>query len=228
MLSARLDNQLGEEFGASKRPRRSESNGRAAAPANLAEPAAPLAMSHLFLSIWLQMGYPISAQTMTPNIFRSFCWILSLLGYFWLLAAPALAQNIAATVAPNVGASDNFVGPMAWGEAGPETSRHLALSLDTYDNHEGISAAAGIRLMLNGAVLAYNATFPYTDGASIPVEVRYDAATGVTVKFNGTTLFSNVPAPGFSFQAGDRFGFGARTGGLNERVTVDDLAISVR
>ena len=62
----------------------------------------------------------------------------------------------------------------------------------------------------------------------MPVEVSYDTATGVTVKFNGVTIFNNVAAPGFSFQPGDRFGIGGRTGGFNERKVIDDVEITTR
>jgi hypothetical protein len=48
------------------------------------------------------------------------------------------------------------------------------------------------------------------------------------VKFNGTTIFSNVAITGFTFQTTDKFGISARTGGANERAVVDDVEIAPR
>ena len=46
------------------------------------------------------------------------------------------------------------------------------------------------------------------------------------MKFNGATIFTNVAVPGFTFQAGDRFGFGGRTGGADECNVIDDVEIT--
>ena len=59
----------------------------------------------------------------------------------------------------------------------------------------------------------------------MPVAVSFDYTTGVTVRFNGTTLFANVQVPGFLLQRGDRFGFGARTGGFAQVNRVDNVSI---
>ena len=120
------------------------------------------------------------------------------------------------------------LGASAWGENGPATAHILTVALDTYENGAGIPEALGIRLLSNGAVLAYNATNPYTNAFPVAVEVSYDTSTGATVKFNGATIFSNVAAPGFSFLTGDHFGFGGRTGGANERNVIDDVEITPR
>ena len=120
------------------------------------------------------------------------------------------------------------LGTDAWAEAGPPTSHHLSIGFDTFENFVGIPEAIGIHLWVNGTHVAYNATNPYTNGVAVPVEVSYDTTTGVTVRFNGAVIFNNVAAPGFSFQPGDRFGFGGRTGGFNERNVVDDVEIITR
>ena len=119
-------------------------------------------------------------------------------------------------------------GTLPWGEDGPGTPHNLTISLDTYDNGIGQSAAIGIRIAVNGTMVAYNATNPYTNGATVPVEVHYTAATGVTVLFNGAPIFTNTAVPAFSLLAGDRYGFGGRTGGLNEVNVVDNVSISPR
>ena len=120
------------------------------------------------------------------------------------------------------------LGTGAWGENGVGTSHSLTIGFDTYDNGVGTPGTIGINLFVNGTHVAYNAINPYTNGVAVPVEVSYDTATGMTVKFNGATIFSNVTVPGFSFQTGDRFGFGGRTGGFDERNVVDDVEITTR
>ncbi len=120
------------------------------------------------------------------------------------------------------------LGTDAWTEAGPPTGHHLSIGFDTFENGVGISEATGIHLWVNGTHVAHNALDPYTNGVAVPVEVSYDTATGVTVTFDGAVIFNNVAAPGFSFQPGDRFGFGGRTGGFNERKVIDDVEITTR
>lgn len=114
----------------------------------------------------------------------------------------------------------------AWGETGPDGSHSIAVGFDTYQNSG--NGSIGIHLWVNGAHVTSNPLNPYTNGALVPVEITYDASSGVTVKFNGTTVFANVAISAFSFQAGDQFGFGARTGGANERCVVDDVEIAPR
>jgi hypothetical protein len=118
------------------------------------------------------------------------------------------------------------LGDAAWGESGPSTTRNITVSFDTYDN--GGTGSIGVHLWVNGARVATNPTNPYTNGVSVPVEVSHDAGGGVTVKFNGATLFANAAAPGFTYQDGDRFGFGGRTGGANEQALIDDVEIIPR
>ncbi len=114
--------------------------------------------------------------------------------------------------------------PATWGEGGPGTSHSLAVGFDTYDN--GGTGGIGIHLWVNGTHLAVNGTNPFTNGVSVPVEISYDATNGVTLKFNGTTIFNNVSVAPFILQSGDQFGFGARTGGAAERAVIDDVQIS--
>lgn len=118
------------------------------------------------------------------------------------------------------------MGTGVWGEAGPGTARSLAVGFDTYDN--GGNGNIGIHLWVNGTHVAVDATNPYTNGVSVPVEISYDIVTGLTVRFNGALIFSNVATPGFAFPQNGRFGIGARTGGSTERAVVDDLEITPR
>lgn len=120
------------------------------------------------------------------------------------------------------------LGTAAFGENGPLTSHSLTLSFDTFDNGTGVGAAVGIRLVVNGVLVASNTTNPYTNGALFPANVTYSAAEGLSLTWNGTPIFTGVAVPGFTLQNGDRFGFGGRTGGLWQRNVVDDVTISPR
>jgi hypothetical protein len=120
------------------------------------------------------------------------------------------------------------LGTAAWGENGPSTAHHLTVAFDTFDNGVGQTQATGIRLLVNGTMIAYSPTNPFTNGAMVPVEVLYTPASGVTVKFNGATIFSGEAVPSFTLLAGDQFGFGARTGSYTQISQVDNVLIQPR
>lgn len=120
------------------------------------------------------------------------------------------------------------LGSTAWGEAGPQTAQNLTISFDTYENNAGQAAATGIHIFVNGAHVHYNPLNPYTNGNFVDVEVRYDVTKGVTVKYGATTVFDRVPVPAFNFVQGAKYGFGARTGGLNQVNVVDEVMIAPR
>ena len=56
-------------------------------------------------------------------------------------------------------------------------------------------------------------------------EVDWRRDTGLTLRLDGVAIFTNLATPGFTPQSGDRFVFGARTGGLDEQVTLDNITI---
>jgi hypothetical protein len=85
-----------------------------------------------------------------------------------------------------------------------------------------------MHVLVNGTHLTTNPVNPFTSGASVPVEISYDVATGLTVKFNGATIFNNLAIPGFAFPAGGKFGIGDRTGGFVERAAGDTEEITRR
>ena len=120
------------------------------------------------------------------------------------------------------------LGVGAWGESGPATANSLAVGFDTFANGPA-NESIGIHIWVNGAHLAVNATNPYTNGATVPAEIIYDTATGLTVRYNSVLIFTNLAIPGFTFPAaGGGFGIGARTGGSLERAVVDDVEITPR
>ena len=56
-------------------------------------------------------------------------------------------------------------------------------------------------------------------------EVDWRLDTGLTLRVDGVAIFTNLATPGFVPASGDRFVFGARTGGLDEEVRLDNVAI---
>ncbi len=118
------------------------------------------------------------------------------------------------------------LGASAWGESGPGTARNITVSFDTYDN--GGDGSIGIRVFTNGVAAVSNPLNPFTQGVTVPVEISYDAAAGITVRFNGATIFNQVALPGFVLPSGSKFGMGGRTGGSVERAVVDDVQIFPR
>ena len=112
----------------------------------------------------------------------------------------------------------------AWGEDGAGTG--LTIAFDTYDNGGGEAPTVDVRL--NNAVVATRPV-PIADmltGADFgAVLINLDADGSLDVVFNGKTFYTNFFLPNFQGITGARYGFGGRTGGLNENVFVDDLSI---
>ncbi|MGH7991582.1 MAG: hypothetical protein ACREDS_15505, partial [Limisphaerales bacterium] len=61
------------------------------------------------------------------------------------------------------------------------------------------------------------------NGARHFFEVDWNYTNGVSVKMDGSAIFSNVAVPGFTPQAGDRFVWAARCGGITEEVRLDNI-----
>ena len=133
-----------------------------------------------------------------------------------------------ATPADGMSFSVGDLGSAAWGENGPATAQNLTVAFDTYENNAGPATSTGIQLYVNGVYLARNATNPYTAGSFVDVEVHYNAASGVSVVWGNTTVFDKVAVPGFTLTQASKYGFGGRTGGLNQENWVDEVKISPR
>jgi CSLREA domain-containing protein len=118
------------------------------------------------------------------------------------------------------------LGTAPWGESGPGTPQSLTVSFDTYDNSG--TAGIGIHVLVDGVHVATAPINPYTNGASVPVEISYDAGLGLTVRYDNALVFDRLAVPGFQCPANGKFGFGARTGGANHRTIVDTVDISLR
>ena len=123
------------------------------------------------------------------------------------------------------------------GEEGHEDG--LVVSFDTWDNGgEGAATGIGVDIRVNNAEVATNrigadedknnnSIFNF-DGISRKVTISYsgDGTSGaVSVSLGDNQLYSGQ-AVDWAPEAGDRVAFGARTGGANETVSFDNLAIA--
>ena len=119
---------------------------------------------------------------------------------------------------PNPGDGASFsVGTLpndySWGEDGPypdDSPRNLTIVFDTYGFNTGFETSRGIKIRVNGGLVLYSSINPYSNGAARAVEITYTPTEGLSVKFNGSSVFTGVGL-GFALQPGDRYGFGGRT-----------------
>jgi hypothetical protein len=142
--------------------------------------------------------------------------ILSFLARFEMATGPG-------TSPPADGMSFIF-GQLPSRDFGEEAPFGLNVSFDTFDNGGG--EAPSIEVKFDGVVVSggHFSIDPYTNGAFVPVAVSLDPDGTVDVTFNSMAIFSDLPT-GFVPQAGDRFGFGGRTGGFNQENRIDNVRI---
>ena len=112
-----------------------------------------------------------------------------------------------------------------WGESGPHTPHSLALGFDTYNNGPA-NDNIGIHLWINGTHVAVSPVNPYINGFPTLVQVRYSPTGKLSLTYGGKPIFNEIATPGFTLQPGDRYGFGARSGGATQVCSVDDVVIS--
>jgi hypothetical protein len=114
----------------------------------------------------------------------------------------------------------------AWSEEGPTTTG-LVVAFDIYDNAGG--EAPAIDLRWNGVEFRHLVVplgLLRTGAEFVDVMVKMDPDGTFDLTYNGTQVYSNVFIPNFTPIVAAKFGFGARTGGLNENQWVDDLTIA--
>ncbi len=103
----------------------------------------------------------------------------------------------------------------------------LAVGFDIYDNAGG--EAPAIDLSYNGVQID-TVKLPIdvieTGDAFVPVVIQLKNDGTLDVVYNSEVIFHNRPIPGFASISGGRFGWAARTGGLNENQIVDDITIA--
>jgi hypothetical protein len=101
----------------------------------------------------------------------------------------------------------------------------LSFCVQTYADN-----SPGFHLRLNGSTLASTAYNPNTQWGSFndtphQFEACWDIHSGITVEVDGVEVIEDVETPGFTPTAGDIFVWAARTGGLTETVTLDDIEV---
>ncbi len=112
-----------------------------------------------------------------------------------------------------------------WGEEG--IGNGLIVAFDVYDNGNG--EAPSVDLKWNGATFREH-RLPIeqllTGADFVNVQIKVDPDGSVDVTYNGLKFYEDVQIPGFAPVAGAKYGFGARTGGLNVNQWVDNIDLT--
>ena len=140
------------------------------------------------------------------------------------------------TTPPADGFSFNWGQEMTAGaipESEEGTGNGLRLCFDVYDNADGnpingLGEAPSLDLKWGTTVLASVRVSPYeffTDLDFVRVMVSLDQTGKISASFNGRLYFQDVQVPSWTALVNGAFGFYARTGGLNQKHEIDNLAI---
>ena len=136
------------------------------------------------------------------------------------------ADGICFCFAPDVANSPPF------NEEGVDSSSHqiagIVVTFDAYDNsYDNNAEGPEFRIKYNGAILARRKISNQfqTGTGYVPVTIAYTTAGTLTVVYNNLIMFTNLYVVGAQ-AAGTRFGFGSRTGGLDQEQFVDNLNIT--
>ncbi|HEY4416382.1 MAG TPA: sialidase family protein [Verrucomicrobiae bacterium] len=90
---------------------------------------------------------------------------------------------------------------------------------------------SGFNILMNGSTVAsapYNPSTQWGMNSSTNhfFEVDWNCTNGITVHVDGAMIFTNVPTPGLTFQAGNRFVWAARSmAPLGEEVRLDNIVV---
>lgn len=130
------------------------------------------------------------------------------------------------TTPPADGFSFNFAHDLpnaSFGEEGAGTG--LTVAFDNYDNGGGEAPAIDVKW--GGVTVAHTPVASLSTGMDfVPVTVNLAEGGGLSVTYGGLLVHSNLSF-GYTPVRGGRFGFGARTGGLNDNHWIDDLCLSL-
>ncbi len=116
------------------------------------------------------------------------------------------------------------------GAGGHVAAYGLVVNFDTYQNApndprsievlaDANSVGNFLATGLPGGNFTYDTTFR-------TVTLRWDSVNGLELIYDGNTIFSRLPTPGFTPTVGCNFAFNAATGGLFQDVFMDDLSIT--
>ncbi len=117
-----------------------------------------------------------------------------------------------------------------YGELGAGTG--ITVGFDTYDNVDGnpdneAGEAPALNLKVGGQVVLSQRVplSQLVNSAFVPVIIAVNADGSLDVTVNGQALISRYYFANYQPLASPRYGFGARTGGLNEKCFIDDLTL---
>jgi hypothetical protein len=139
------------------------------------------------------------------------------------------------TTTPADGMSFVWAEDLADGTFGEDGAGNgLVISFDTYDNVDGdpnnsAGEAPAIEVRYRGVSLGTNrvsTSFLNTDGQFLQVIIRVQSDGTLDVVYGNDVVFSNLRLPNWSGITGGRFGWGARTGGLNDNHWIDDVRLT--
>ncbi|HRY51922.1 MAG TPA: hypothetical protein P5186_28150 [Candidatus Paceibacterota bacterium] len=119
------------------------------------------------------------------------------------------------------------IGDGAFGEDGAGAG--LVVSFDTYDNGTTeVAPEISIRYQSTDvATRPFDINVLRTGDVFEPIGVRVNRNGTLDLYYGDTAVYRGLPLPGYTpFDAG-RFGWGARTGGLNDNHWVDDIKIAL-
>ena len=104
----------------------------------------------------------------------------------------------------------------------------LVVAFDIYDNEGGEAPAIDIRYKSETiATKKLNISAMRTGDAYANIGVRVNRTGTLDLYYGNTAVFYNLPLPNYTPFGAGRFGWGARTGGLNENQWLDDLKIAL-
>ncbi len=126
-----------------------------------------------------------------------------------------------------VWAPDISTASAGFGEEG--TGNGLVVSFDTYTNGAGDDSGITVRWQGENVIerkLPWEALLSPSFPEYMPVVIKLDADGTIDVWYNQRVIFHDVPVPGFVPLANAGFGWGGRTGGLNENVWIDNINLT--
>ncbi|MET3028402.1 GEVED domain-containing protein [Flavobacterium sp. UW10123] len=104
----------------------------------------------------------------------------------------------------------------------------IIIQLDTYDN-EGLNGGSRVRVLYNNVMYFTSAinVVPLRNASYQNLVLRVDANAKLSLVIAGTTVVSELFLPGYGAadKSAWKFKFSARTGGENDRHSIDDLSI---
>ncbi len=103
----------------------------------------------------------------------------------------------------------------------------LSIGFDVYDNGGGEAPALDVFWLGNkvGGVKVPQ-SFLNTQGAFVNTRIRLTAQGLIDVQFGNAIVIYHLQVPNWTAFSGAKYGFAARTGGLNQRQAIDDVAIT--